>query len=360
MSNKKIRVLIAPLASSDLPRLQRCLHSIETQLPTDDLDIEIEFDISVVLNSKNMNFAIETQKVLRDRYDTIITQSDGTPGTGKNSVFDYFRKKNSKEKVYDYLFQIDGDDFIYPCALRRLSKALSEEGMPDVLSFQSMDWLSTNFTDKMSHAPIIPNKLWLYSWCDNEVNLREIPEFKYVTSDDFATGGRIFTPGTTMWLSHKFLTEHANVKHTNKISLFEDYLFYLKLFKLHLDGHIHMAHTNHSFIYVYDKTNEDSVSTENCFYGPKELNMLRGFVEKNNMMDKHPKDDMPFVTLGKIDDFELEDKIIWCRYMIDKFPAKMRSQTMDEIKQRGYNKGKKNPQQMMVGQPIQDLLTNPK
>lgn len=345
----KTKILIVPLTSGDLSRLKRCIYTIENQVQPE--NHEIEFDIKIVVNTKNLDYIEEVKKELSDKYHVEITLSDGTPGTGKNSVFDFFRKQKTK---YDYLFQIDGDDFLYPSCFTQLAKFIEQKW--DVVSFQSMDWMSTVFTDKMPYAPIIDNKLWIYSWCSNEINLREIAAFKYVSDDEFGTGGRIFTPGTSMFLSGNFLRLHPNTRHTNKIKLFEDYLFFLKLFNHHLKGDIKMCHTNNSFMYVYDKANDTSISTHNCFYGQQELDILKGYCKQNNMMDKHPKKDLEFIRLGDVDFFEMPDKILWIKHVIEKFPCKLNS--LDISKEKQKNQAKQQALQMMINRPIQGMHGN--
>lgn len=107
--------------------------------------------------------------------------------------------------------------------------------------------------------------------------------------------------------------------------MFEDYLFYLKLFNLHLNGKIKMCHTNNSYMYVYDKANEHSVSTKNFLYSHKEINILRGFAQRNKMMDKHPREHLPFVKLGVPMHFNLKDKVLWVRMCMMKYPADLKS-----------------------------------
>lgn len=322
---KKIKLLVAILTSSDIGRLRRCIDSVEGQIK----NVPIEFDIKIVVNTLNPEYEKAVQDALADQYPIEITKSDGTPGTGKNAVFDFFRKQRKK---YDYLFQIDGDDMLYPTAFYQLNEYFQDEW--DVVSFQSMDWISTNYTKSMPHAPIIPDRLWLYSWCQEERNLREIPSFVYVTDPEFATkGGKIFTPGTSMVLSRKMLMNHADVRHTNEIKLFEDYLYFLKLFNLHVKGDIKMCHINNSYIYIYDRTNEDSISTHNCYYGKKELNLLLDFCKNNDIIDKHPLRDLEFVRIGKPDFLEDKDKIFWIRRLISKYPVKMHSSSADMKKQ---------------------------
>jgi len=327
MSKPHYKLLIVPLTSGDLPRLRRCIYSIERQVIQDSAHATFDVDVKIVVNTKNPNYYDQVCREFEDRYEVIETPSDGTPGTGKNSVFEVFRKSKVK---YDYLFQIDGDDFLYPTALTMISRPIAKGY--DVISFQSMDWLSTEFTNGMTHARIKDN-LWLYSWCDKEVNLRENKQFVYVTDEEFGTGGRIFTPGTSMLLGRNFLCKFPRVNHTNEISLFEDYLFFLKLFRLHCQKKIKMCHLNNSYIYVYDRANESSVSTLNSFYTGKEMGILKGYIRDHAMDKFHPSKDIPFEELGKPVPLKLEDKIDWVAHCVHKFPVRLKTLSAEEKKE---------------------------
>lgn len=346
MQKPHYKLLIVPLTSGDLNRLKRCVYSVERQVIQDSAHATFEVDIKIVVNTKTPGYYDQVCREFEDRYEVIETPSDGTPGTGKNSVFEVFRKSKVK---YDYLFQIDGDDFLYPTALTMISRPLAKGY--DVVSFQSMDWFSTEFTEGMSHAKIDHN-LWLYSWCENELNLREIGKFVYVTDKDFGTGGRIFTPGTSMLLSRKFLCKFRQVVHTNEISLFEDYLFFLKLFRLHCHKKIKMCHLNNSFIYVYDRANESSVSTLNSFYGAREMEILKGYVKDHKLEKFHPAKDLPFEVLGKPDPLKLEDKIDWVAHCVRKFPVKLKTLSAEEKQQIERQKRGMLPPRAAAGLPI--------
>jgi len=325
---RKINLLVVVLTTSDIVRLERCLYSAECQIPVLESDITMISDIKIVVNTTDKEYEKSVVEKFGSRYDVKVTHCDGTPGTGKNSVFDFFR---SQEKNYDYLFQVDGDDVLYPTAFHELARYFKDDW--DVVSFQSMDWMTTNFIKEMSHISIIPDKVWLYSWLNNQVNLRSIPQFKYVTDEGFgSTGERIFTPGTSMVLSKKLLTEYAETRHTNEIKLFEDYYFYLQLFKLHLDKKIKMCHINNSYIYLYDRTNENSVSTINCYYGPKELNLLTGFCRDNDMAEKHPRDCLEFISNSRLDFADHRDRIFWVRHLLDKYPTDMKGLDLKKLK----------------------------
>ena len=98
MENK---ILLCPLVSYDLDRSIRAIKSCFTQK-----DHELLYGVHVVINSQDSDFTSEISKYCEDsEIEYSITQSDGTPGNGKNSVLEIFQNSD-----YTHLSQLDGDD----------------------------------------------------------------------------------------------------------------------------------------------------------------------------------------------------------------------------------------------------------
>lgn len=81
---------------------------------------------TVVINTTDKAYE---QKAFQWCYDNkitaVITESNGKPGKGKNAVLDHFL-----ESEYDYMVQIDGDDFLQPHGVNVYSW-VSENNPPD-------------------------------------------------------------------------------------------------------------------------------------------------------------------------------------------------------------------------------------
>lgn len=81
---------------------------------------------TVVINTTDKEYE---QKAFQWCYDNkitaVITESNGNPGKGKNAVLDHFL-----ESDYDYMVQIDGDDFLQPHGVN-LYNWVSENNPPD-------------------------------------------------------------------------------------------------------------------------------------------------------------------------------------------------------------------------------------
>ena len=72
----------------------------------------------------------------RNKIDYVVTKSNGYPGRGKNSVIQHFLASE-----YDYMVQIDGDDFLQPHGVN-LYRAISASAQPPdgVVILHSLSW----------------------------------------------------------------------------------------------------------------------------------------------------------------------------------------------------------------------------
>ena len=111
-----MNLLVAVLTSRDVEKLKRCIESVLSQTS----------DVVVVCNTLDFSF-VEQAKVVAETYNLefLVTESNGTPAKGKNSVLGIFRTRS-----YDYYMQVDADDYLAPDALIKLAKIVDEN--PDV------------------------------------------------------------------------------------------------------------------------------------------------------------------------------------------------------------------------------------
>lgn len=115
-----MKTLVGILTSEKIDKLDRCIQSVLTQ--TD------KSDVVVIINSLDdefQNLAI----VLVEKYGlkSIVTDSNGKPGKGKNSLLKYFL-----ETDYTHLIPVDGDDYLLPNAIEILSNTTKDHRI-DVL-----------------------------------------------------------------------------------------------------------------------------------------------------------------------------------------------------------------------------------
>jgi glycosyltransferase involved in cell wall biosynthesis len=114
-----MNLLVAVLTSRDVEKLKRCIESVLSQTS----------DVVVVCNTLDFSF-VEQARVVAEAYNVefLVTESNGTPAKGKNSVLEIFRTRS-----YDYYMQVDADDYLAPDALTKLTKLVQETPEVDVV-----------------------------------------------------------------------------------------------------------------------------------------------------------------------------------------------------------------------------------
>ena len=115
-----MHILIGILTSNKLDKLERCLKSAYQQATPS--------DIIVIINTQNDDYVKKAEKLCQ-KYcvKSVVTESNGKPGKGKNAVIKYFLSTE-----YQYLLPVDGDDFLLPNALSILSNVANNNDI-DVL-----------------------------------------------------------------------------------------------------------------------------------------------------------------------------------------------------------------------------------
>ena len=111
-------ILIGILTSKDQQKLKRCVESVLPQTT----------NVVVVCNTLDLSYVKEAQKIADDYgLKFIVTESNGTPGKGKNSLKDYFLSTEST-----HMIPIDGDDYLLPNAVNVITKIINTKN-PDVI-----------------------------------------------------------------------------------------------------------------------------------------------------------------------------------------------------------------------------------
>ena len=112
-------ILVALLTSRDATKLTRCIESVLPQTS----------NVVVVCNTLDFSYVEQARKVA-DAYNLefLVTESNGTPARGKNSVLEIFRSRS-----HAYYMQVDADDYLTPDALIKLDKIVTENPDVDVI-----------------------------------------------------------------------------------------------------------------------------------------------------------------------------------------------------------------------------------
>ena len=83
----------------------------------------------VVINSLDLNYGAVASKWCEERgYEYHITESDGTPATGKNSVIKLFL-----ESEEEYMVAVDGDDILTPHGYKLYKAVAESNNAPDCI-----------------------------------------------------------------------------------------------------------------------------------------------------------------------------------------------------------------------------------
>ena len=121
-----MNTLVAILTSDKIDKLERCIKSVCQQA-----DIN---DIAVIINTMDTSYIPSAEQVCK-KYGIkyAVTASNGTPAKGKNSALDYFLATE-----YEYVTQIDGDDYLDPDAINKIHKVIEKNPDIDVLGLTNI------------------------------------------------------------------------------------------------------------------------------------------------------------------------------------------------------------------------------
>jgi len=155
---------IAILTSWDLGRLERAILSAVRQTESCNLWVEI--------NSLDPAYHAAAAQLCRDyRVEYHVSERSGTAGIGKQAVFDRFASKPG-----EYLLLLDGDDWLYPCAVEALLD-LSNRQRFDVLTQTQYDLILSEprypgmggyrlSSDVVATINRVPNAIEWWTGCD--------------------------------------------------------------------------------------------------------------------------------------------------------------------------------------------------
>ena len=131
---------------------------------------------TVVINTTDKAYEQQAfQWCYDNKITAVITESNGKPGKGKNAVLDHFL-----ESDYDYMVQIDGDDFLQPHGVN-LYNWVSENNPPDGIQLVfGNSWSS--LPEGKTHT-LYGEKPWednFLQWVEENVDPEEREHYKEV------------------------------------------------------------------------------------------------------------------------------------------------------------------------------------
>lgn len=239
-------ILVTLLTSSGIEFLEESINSFFGQK---DVNLD-EFKLLIVVNTFNDNYFKEVSQKFGNKLQVVRTQSNGKPGKGHNSLIDIF----SCSTNFDYLIPIDGDDFLYPYALKRICMYI--EYKPDVLFLPYNDIIGSEYTGQTLSMPI-HGKLYL-SYNNYVTDMKN----QWVTQklNPFTNKiERCNTPGRLILLSRNGL--NLDIRYDENLKWYDDFIIFLKCFEsIMLRDNYRIFMLDDKEIYLYNRINEDSVS----------------------------------------------------------------------------------------------------
>lgn len=305
------KLLITLLTSSNIDYLKATYTSVKNQM-----ECNIDFKIIIVVNTLNKDYYSQVNNYFKEA-EVVETESNGFPGKGHNSLFKIFNQYTD----YEYLLPLDGDDFLYPCALKKLGIYLNYK--PDILMLPFTDNINNEYQPNVLHYPFI-NKCYLYfnnylksfvdTWRKNKLS----PFENHI--------GNLNTPGRLLLCSRKSL--EMNLSYDENLKWFDDYYIFLQIFEASIiNNRYNIYMLDDRDIYLYNRLNENSI-TQEFKNGYNEKIIIEEKIFRNSIYNKFLSirdwdlNKLIFLTSDECSDFNLKDKINFAEQLIDKILSK--------------------------------------
>ena len=271
--NNKLKFYV--LTSNSMEGLVRHISPDYSNIPTSDL--------VVVINTLDPEYVETASKWCEDNeIEYHVTESNGTPARGKNTLLDIFESSDN-----DYMVHIDGDDYLTPHGVWMYKKLAENCCAPDVVCLKNQFSIVADY-NYMNDAGIHPANL----------ELNEIPTIKtlFFTADwetiekgDVAKNLEVFglskqeARKQAKWhkkfyrLQKKYCEDnetHCRVTWLSKeavkgqrfpedMIVGEDTIFYFRLKKLGIEQHLNVVcNDERPPTYVYDQSRPGTVHNE--------------------------------------------------------------------------------------------------
>lgn len=248
-----VKYLVGILCSSDIQLLRESFKSVIHQQNFDD------YHIFIIINTLDEIFY---QDVVRefgnnkhDRLKKIIrTDSNGFPGKGHNSVLEIFYK-NYK---YDYLIKLDGDDFLFPCALERINNVQISQNS-DIITLIGNCSITKSGLSHTKNREINPhtNTYFLKYNVALEFNIQEVSNITKI--DEELNALNAGTPLRLLCLNRKILEKYKKLYNEDMYKCVD--IEYCVIFckELHNPDY-KITHLSDAYIYLYNGINDNSVT----------------------------------------------------------------------------------------------------
>lgn len=216
------KILFSVLTSGNIKKLKRAVKCLESQT------VDISQDILIVVNSLDKKYI---KKVTSTFPRAIVTKSDGTPATGKNSVVSLWRNKFNSYTHYSLL---DGDDFVYMNYAKVMYEQLDKDPSTDVVGLSCMDRIYPNY--------------YCDGWTGSNIDPRHT-EFEQPYKFGFYDS--LIAPLRLVMFSKRSLDF---VLFNPLVKIYEDFVLLQKLIQLYREKEINITIVTSNDCYIYDTT----------------------------------------------------------------------------------------------------------
>jgi hypothetical protein len=236
-----MKTLVAILTSGKLEKLQRCIDSVLLQAAPS--------DVVVIINTLNENYEnLASGLVMKNGIKSVITDCNGKPGKGKNALINYFLSTDAT-----HIIPIDGDDYIYPDAISKL-KELIVSSNSDVLGL--INGLCQLPDSLVTFPEMFSSSYYLSKFREN-VDPKNSRRFDYHTQKI----REVSLEHDNFFNRFVIISRNAaeKIHYDEQLHAAEDVKQGLFLKLLHQEGTIKYSLIDRQDIYLYDRTNDESV-----------------------------------------------------------------------------------------------------
>lgn len=274
------------LTSNNLSSLRRHISPEYSNIPKDRL--------VVIINTMDDDYAEEASTYCRESgIEYYITESNGTPGRGKNSLLEKFLESDN-----DYCVQIDGDDYLTPHGVYMYDNLSKSDNPPDVVCLTHQVAVTYDINDineYIENNGVIPGRS----------DIKPKPAYCFrIPYDKTISGIKDENNGLTEEVRELLLAYHnvqrkyseeseihcritwysrkaAAHRFDEDIYIGEDTLHYFKLKNAHVEGRLtFMNNVEIPPTYIYDKRNSETGTVFKHSNEGKDTAWLEAYIQR--------------------------------------------------------------------------------
>ena len=286
---KKKKLMVCILTSGKLEYFRESYNSVINQQSPQNLD----WDLFIIVNTLNNDY----YNTILNEYpnsNVIRTKSNGKSGKGHNSVLDFFESKSE----YDNLLMLDGDDFLYPSAIRHIEAFITQNN-PEILMLMGHDVLDDKIPSKNFIHMLISNKLFL------RFNIPETKGNQWLKEKSLNPFKNPIYKLNTMGRLVLFSRESCKykIRYDENCNLYDDFYPSMQFLELAYKKK-NVLRTDDSNIYLYNTINSDS-QTKKFFSDKKKIDeeekIFRKSIKKNKNLNIIKDWDLSKIEMKSID-----------------------------------------------------------